>query len=68
MKDVSRSRGWDIHQVVCPGDLMEYNQNMYVVDRGYQLREHGYGLSTKAHFKKWYKHGHLGLCYFDLLN
>ena len=38
------------------------------VKQDYQLRDHGDGLFSKAHFKKWYKHGHLGLCDFGLLN
>ena len=38
------------------------------VDRGGHLRENGYGFTSKAHFKKWYKCGNLGLCDFGLLN
>ena len=39
--EVSRRRGRDIHQFVCPEDLTEYNQNMDGVDQGNQLRYHG---------------------------
>ena len=38
------------------------------VDRGDHLRENGSGFTSKAHFKKWYKCGNLGLCDFGLLN
>ena len=48
--EVSRRRGWDIHQVVCPEDLTGYHHNMDGVDRGVQLRENGTSFSTKEHF------------------
>ena len=38
------------------------------VYRGNQLWDHVDDSSSKAHFKKWYKRGHLDLCYFGLLN
>ena len=65
---MSRRRGWDVKQVICTEDSNEYNQNMDGVDRGNQLREHGSGLYNKAHFKQWYKRGHLVLYDFGLLN
>ena len=57
-----------MQQVFCPEDVIKYHQNMGGVDQGAQLREHGTGFSSKAHFKKQYKFGHLGLCGFGLLN
>ena len=38
------------------------------VDWGNQLWENGDGLFSKAHFKNWYKGGHLRLYDFGLLN
>ena len=38
------------------------------VDRGDQIFQQGAGFSAKAHFQKWYKRGHFGLCDFGLLN
>ena len=38
------------------------------VDRGDQFWDHGDGLSSKPHFKKWYKYGNLGLYDFSILN
>ena len=61
-------RGRDIHQVFCPEDLIKYHQNMDGVDRIDQLRDQGAVLSSKPHFKKWYKCGNLGLCDFGILN
>ena len=65
---MSRRRGWDIHQVVCPEYFTKYYQNIYDVDWGDQFQEHGAGFYSKEKFEKWYKHGHLGLCDFGLLN
>ena len=63
-----RRRGQDIHQDVCTEDLTEYHQNIDSVDQGNHFRENGAGFTSKAHFKKWYKCGNLGLCDFGLLN
>ena len=66
--EVSRRRGWYIHQVVCPGYLTKYHENMDGIDQDDQLRECCAGFSSKAQFKKCYKGGHLGFCGYSLLN
>ena len=66
--EVSRRIGQDIQQVFCPEDVTKYHQNIDGVEQGNQLRDHGVGFSYKAQFNKWYRHGHLGLCNFGLLN
>ena len=62
-----RSRGFYIHQFVCPAYVTQYNQKIYGVNQGEQLKEHDDGFYSKANFKKWYKRGHIGLCDFGLL-
>ena len=66
--EVFRRRDWDIHQVIFPEGLTKYDQNMDGVDWSNHLREHGSGFYYKSHSKKWYKHNHLGLCNFGILN
>ena len=66
--EVTQRRGQEIINVQCPIDITEYQQNMDGVDRGDQLRQHGADFSAKAHFRKWHKRGHFGICDFSLLN
>ena len=37
----------------CPTVLQQYQQNMFGVDKGDQLRAAGGGFAKKPHFKKW---------------
>jgi len=39
----------------CPAIIWRYQQNMFGVDKGDQIRAAGGGFALKAHYKKWYK-------------
>jgi Transposase IS4 len=65
---VSRQRGSVRAEFDCPNIIKKYQQTMFGVDKGDQLRMHGGGFSRKAHFKKWYKKIHLGILDIMLMN
>lgn len=52
----------------CPNALIQYQKNMFGVDKGDQMRTHGAGFSNKVHFKKWYKRVYLAILDCGLLN
>ena len=52
----------------CPLSLRMYQQNMFGVDKGDQMRCHGAGFSRRVHFKKWYKKVYLAILDCGLLN
>jgi hypothetical protein len=66
--EVKRQVGSVKKTVRCPNVIRRYQQNMFGVDKGDQLRARMGGFANKAHFKKWYKKCHLGLMDIMLLN
>jgi len=52
----------------CPNAVLLYNQTMFGVDKGDQIRMHGGGFARKAHFKKWYKKAFFAVLDCMLLN
>jgi hypothetical protein len=52
----------------CPLALRHYQNHMFGVDKGDQIRGHFGRFSTKSHFKKWYKGGYMGILDCGLLN
>ena len=64
---VQRRVGSKIINVVCPNDIILYQQGMGGVDRGDQHRVVGAGFANVAHFKKWYKKAFFGIADFCLL-
>jgi hypothetical protein len=52
----------------CPLALRHYQNHMFGVDKGDQIRGHFGGFSAKSHFKKWYKGGYMGVLDCGLLN
>ena len=64
---IQRRVGSKIIDVVCPNDIILYQQGMGGVDRGDQHRVVGAGFANVAHFKKWYKKAFFGIADFCLL-
>jgi hypothetical protein len=66
--EVKRQVGSKKMVVKCPNAIRRYQQTMFGVDKGDQLRARSGGFANKAHFKKWYKTIHLGLMDIMLVN
>jgi len=65
---VVRHRGPIASFLECPKVLVKYQQTMFGVDKGDQMRLHGGGFARKAHFQKWYKRSFMAIMDFMLLN
>lgn len=65
---VKRRIGSQRIDFACPHTLIQYQKNMFGVDKGDQMRLHGGGFSIKVHFKKWYKRVYLANLDCGLLN
>jgi len=73
VKDISighakRQIGSKKQRFPCPNVVLLYNQTMFGVDKGDQMRMHGGGFARKAHFKKWYKKAFFAIVDCMLLN
>ena len=66
--EVNHRRSQELITVMCPTDIMKYQQNRDGDNKRYQIREDSAVNSAKAHFKNVYKIGNFGLCNFGLLN
>jgi hypothetical protein len=65
---VKRCSGSTRDEYPCPIGLIMYQKNMFGVDKGDQMRDHGAGFSNHVHFKKWYKRVFLAILDCGLLN
>ena len=54
--------------VPCPEAIIDYQEHMFGVDKGDQIRAHGGGFSSKAHYQKWYKKGFFAILDMMLMN
>jgi len=55
-------------EVDCPDVVRKYQQTMFGVDKGDQIRMHGGGFARKAHFQKWHKRAFFAIVDCMLLN
>jgi len=65
---VSRQVSTQKEAIPCPEAIIDYQKNMYGVDKGDQIRAHGGGFSSKAHYQKWYKKGFFAILDMMLMN
>ena len=65
---MKRQVGSVAKQVRCPEAVITYQQTMFGVDKGDQIRAHGGGFSNKSHFKKWYKKTYLAILDCMMMN
>ena len=66
--EVLRQQGSKKEAIPCPEAIIHYQNHMYGVDKGDQIRSHGGGFSAKAHYKKWYKKGFFAILDMMLMN
>jgi len=66
--EVERREGQKKQAIPCPEALIDYQKNMYGVDKGDQIRAHFGGFCSKAHYKKWYKKGFFAILDMMLMN
>ena len=65
---VKRQIGAKAKEITCPKAVTTYQNTMFGVDKGDQIRVHGGGFSNKAHFKKWYKKSYLAILDCMMMN
>ena len=65
---VGRQQGTKKEPIPCPEAIIDYQENMYGVDKGDQIRAHFGGFSSKAHYQKWYKKGFFAILDMMLMN
>ena len=68
VESVMRQVGSSKILVQVPAVMKVYQQTMFGVDKGDQMRLHGGGFARKAHFKKWYKKSFFAVLDCMLLN
>ena len=66
--ECSRQIGSTKKTFSCPNVVRKYQQTMFGVDKGDQIRLHGGGFARKAHYKKWYKKSFFAVLDCMLLN